>query len=88
MIFCVVTSGVTKAQGNTIEYRSFKNYSKEDFVNDLKDVDWEYVANLEDVNSAVSTFSNIADRHVPMRKVRIRGVRCPWMSYEPTRLSP
>ena len=43
MIFCVVKSGVTKAPGKTIEYRSFKNYSKEDFVNDLKDVDRESV---------------------------------------------
>ena len=85
MIFCVVTPDVTKAPGKTIEYRSFKNYSKEDFVNDLKDVDWESVANKEDVDSAVSTwnklFTNIADRHAPMRKTRIRGVRCPWMNW-------
>ena len=84
MIFCVVKSGVTKAPGKTIEYRSFKNYSKEDFVNDLKDVDWESVANKEDVDSAVSTwnklFTNIADRHAPVRKARIHGVRCPWMN--------
>ena len=53
-------------------------------MNDLKDVDWESVANKEDVDSAVSTwnklFTNIADRHAPVRKARIRGVRCPWMN--------
>ena len=84
MIFCAIKSGITKAPGKTFEYRSFKNYSKEDFVNDLKDVDWESVANKEDVDSAVSTwnklFTNIADRHAPVRKARIRGVRCPWMN--------
>ena len=84
MIFCVVKSGVIKAPGKTIEYRYFNNYSTEDFVNDLKDVDWESVANKEDINSAVSTwnklFSNITDRHAPMRKARIRGVRCPRMN--------
>ena len=84
MIFCVVKSGITKAPGKTIEYRSFKNYSKADFVNDLKDVDWESVANKEDDDSAVSTwnklFTNIADRHAPVRKARTRGVRCPWMN--------
>ena len=37
-----------KAPGKTIEYRSFKNYSKEDFVNYLKDVNWGSVANEED----------------------------------------
>ena len=25
-------------------------------------------------------FTNIADRHAPVRKARIRGVRCPWMN--------
>ena len=49
MIFCVVKSGVTKAPGKTVEYRSFKNSSKADFVNDLKNVDWESVVNKEDV---------------------------------------
>ena len=53
MIF--LSSGVTKAPKKTIEYCSFKNYSKEDFVNDLKDVDWESIANKEDVDSAIST---------------------------------
>lgn len=84
MIFCAIKSGITKAPWKTFEYRSFKNYSKEDFVNDLKDVDWESVANKEDVDSSVSTwnklFTNIADRHAPVRKARIRGVRCPWMN--------
>ena len=83
MIFCVVKSGVTKAPRKAIEYRSFKNYSKADFVNDLKDGDLESVAN-KDVDSAVSNwnklFTNIADRHAPVRKARIRGVRCPWMN--------
>lgn len=82
MIF--LSSGVTKAPKKTIEYRSFKNYSKEDFVNDLKDVDWESIANKEDVDSAISTwnklFTTIADRHAPMRKARICGVCCPWMN--------
>ena len=53
-------------------------------MNDLKDVDWESVANKEDayVDSGVSTWNKlftIADRHAPARKARIRGVCCPWM---------
>ena len=49
IIFCVVKSAVSKALRKTIEYRSFKNSSKADFVNDLKNVDWESVVNKEDV---------------------------------------
>ena len=56
----------------------------------MKDVDWESVANKEDVDSAVSTwnklFTNIADRHAPMRlSVDEFAVIT---SYESTRLSP
>ena len=84
MLFCVVKSGVTKAPGKTIEYRSLNNYSREDFVNDLKVVDWESVADKKDVDTAVFTwnklFTNIADRHAPVRKARVRGVHCPWMN--------
>ena len=74
-----------KHQGKLLNIvNSFKNYSKADFVNDLKDVDWKSVANKEDVDSAVSNwnklFTNIADRHAPVRKATIRGVRCPWMN--------
>ena len=64
MIFCVVKSGVTKAPGKTVEYRSFKNYSKADhFVNDLKDVDWESVAKKEGVDSAVSLQEAYYNKH-------------------------
>ena len=85
MIFCVIKSGVTKAPGKTIEYRSFKKNSKDDFVNDLNNVDWESVANKEDVDFTVSSwnklFTNIADRHAPVRKLsRIRRIRFPWMN--------
>lgn len=73
-----------KCLGKPLNIFFSKIIPKKDFVTDLRDVDWESVANKENVNSAVSTwnkvFTNIADRHGPIRKARIRGVRCPWMN--------
>ena len=73
-----------KHQAKLLNIVILKTNSKDDFVNDLKNVDWESVANKEDVDSAVYTwnkcFTNIADRHAPVRKARVREVHCPWMN--------
>ena len=45
LIFCVIKSGVPKAQGRTSEYRSYKHYSKQESVNDLKEIDWNQALN-------------------------------------------
>ena len=37
--YCVVKAGVTKCSGRTIEYTSYKHYSKEAFLVDLPQVD-------------------------------------------------
>lgn len=82
MIF--LSLGVIKVLKKIIEYRFFKNYFKEDFVNDLKDVDWEFIVNKEDVDFVIfiwnKLFIIIVDRYVFMRKVRICGVCCLWMN--------
>jgi len=84
LIFCVMKSGVPKAPGRTIEYRSYKHYSKQEFLKDLRDIDWDQALNKEDIDSAVGCwnklFTNVADSHAPIRKSRIKGVHSPWMN--------
>ena len=84
LIFCVMKSGVPKAPGRTIECRSYKHYSKQEFLKDLRDIDWDQVLNKEDIDSAVGCwnklFTNVADSHAPIRKSRIKGVHSPWMN--------
>ena len=65
LIFCVIKSGVPKARGRTIEYRSYKHYSKQEFLKDLRDTDWDQALNKEDIDSAVGCwnklFTNVAE---------------------------
>ena len=56
-----------KAPGKTIEYRSFKNYSKEDFVNYLKDVNWGSVANEEDDCNILNIHSSTIGTKLAMK---------------------
>ena len=56
-----------KAPGKTIEYSSFKNYSKEDFVNYVKDVDWGSVANEEDDCNILNIHSSTTGTKLAMK---------------------
>lgn len=68
-----LSQALPKHQGKLSNIVLFKKNSKDDFVNDLNNVDWESVANKEDVDFTVSIwnklFTNIADRHAPVRKL-------------------
>ena len=72
MIFCVFKAGVFKGSSpKTIEYRSYKNYDKAQFTQDLRQVKWTIVENETDINSAVTLwnelFLGIANQHAPLR---------------------
>ena len=77
-------SGVLKAPPRTIEYRSYRNYDKESFITELKETDWGIVDAKGDVDSAVDMFNtlytDIADRHAPIKKARIKDIKTPWMT--------
>jgi hypothetical protein len=40
LVFCVFKAGVTKAPPPIIEYRSYKRYNKESFLQDLRNNNW------------------------------------------------
>ena len=78
LIYCIVKAGVPRAPGRVIEFRSYKHYSKELFLNDLKEAHWDMVNEELDINVAVEIwneiFTNIADRHAPIKKSRVKGI--------------
>ena len=56
MVFCVVKSGLIKLPPRVIEFRSFKSYHKQSFINDLKNVPWLVAFNdTGDLERCVST---------------------------------
>ena len=86
LVYCVFKAGVTKCPGRTIEYTFYKHYSKEAFLADLRNVDWNSVDEIPDINTAVNywnkLFSDVAERHAPTKRTRIKGCHVPWMTSE------
>ena len=65
-----------------IEYRSYKNYSKQSFISHLKQANFEIVNDEQDINTAIhkwnELFTDIAGCHAPIKKLRAKVVQTPW----------
>ena len=79
-------SGVCKAHAEIIETRSFKRYNKEQFRSEVADIPWSVVESFDDLNDAVSAwntlFIDVANRHAPIKKLRIKRAIKPWITKE------
>ena len=84
LVFCVIKAGIPKIPPRVCEVRSYKNYDKGAFVNDLKNVPWNIIDSVEDVDDAVflweRMFNDVADAHAPIRKKRLKGRKTPWIT--------
>lgn len=84
IVFCTIKSGVPKSQPNTVEYRSYRKYDKDAFVKDLAETNWNLIDIDRDVDPAVETWnipsSDVANRHEPIKKTRIKGIKTPLMT--------
>lgn len=84
LVFCVMKGGVPKHPPRKFEYRSFKNYNKTEFINDLNQVPWSVVDGVENVDDAVflweRLFSEIANEHAPLKIKRVKGSKTPWVT--------
>jgi hypothetical protein len=84
LVYCVVKSGVKKAPPRTIEYRSYKSFNANTFIQDMNNVPWHVVENESDIDSAVlmwnKLFCDIADAHAPVKRRRVKGTQVPWMN--------
>lgn len=84
IVYCTMKSGVPKAPQETIEYRSYCKHDKSSFIKDLKETDWNMVDFNGDVDPAVemwnTLFTDVANRHVAIKKTRIKGAKTPWMT--------
>ena len=55
LIYCIVKAGVAKATPRTIEYRSYRGFDENAFIQDLNNVPWYIVDDENNVNDAVLT---------------------------------
>jgi len=72
IIFCVIKGGVKKAPSRIVEFRSYKRYCKDTFVNELGEVNWHFIDEIPDLDSAISAwstlFTDVTDCHAPIKK--------------------
>ena len=84
LIYCVLKVGKPKASPRTTEYRSFKTYDRDAFLEEINNVPWHLVENCENIDDSVYTwnqlFLGVADTHAPTKRRRVSGVRSPWMT--------
>ena len=80
----MLKAGVPKATPRTIEYRSFKGFDENAFIQDLENVSWHIVDDDSNINDAVLTwnklFTEVADSHAPLKRRRVKGTTAPWMN--------
>ena len=64
--------------------RNDKKFDSEEFLKDLDNVQWCQVTNLNDVKEALARFEylflQICNKHVPLRKKRVRKQTSPWLT--------
>ena len=83
-VYCTMKSGVPKHLPKSIEYRSYRKYDKSSFIKDLKETDWNMIDLNGDIDPAVemwnTLFTDVANRHAPIKKNRIKGAKTPSMT--------
>ena len=79
-------TGVPKAPPRTIEYRSYKHYNKQSFLQDPRDTNWTALLDERNTDTTVNNwcqrFPDIADQQAPIKKMKVKGVNIPWMIAE------
>ena len=75
-----------KVAPKVIRCRNFSRYNHESLKADLKDVDWEPLYSISDVNNAwlfiKDSLLNAFDKHAPIIRKRVKGRFCPWLTAE------
>ena len=75
ILFATFSFAVSPPVPRTIRYRSFRNFSLENFHRDLSNIDWHEVERLASEN-----LRNLYDVHAPYRTFTPRRKHAPWMN--------
>ena len=66
--------------------RSYKRFNPDLFVNDVQDLQWSDLCQVNDVNIALNIFMDkfgkLVDKHAPLRKRSVKGSSAPWLDKE------
>ena len=69
-----------------ISYRSYKNYDADSFVQDISDVPWAVIDDLDDIEDRLNAFhmlfNSILDKHAAIQRVKLRSHPSPFVTEE------
>ena len=75
-----------QVRSKTVRKRSYKNFVSDQFLNDLKQADWQEIYGCFDLDNAVdvfiSKFRAVLNVHAPWKVFQIRKKHVPWISDE------
>ena len=67
-----------------ITTRSFKNYNKASFLEDISNAPWSVIGVFDDVednlNAFNTLFNQVLDQHAPVKTVKVRIRPCPFIN--------
>ena len=74
-----------KNMHTSIKYRSYKDFNKDTFLQDLMSVQWSVLDTLSDINEALSKwydmFIDVVNKHAPLKEKRVKKAKQPdWMT--------
>ena len=75
---------IPRLKSKQIEYRSYKNFETDNFLNDVKHAQFECDETNPDksYDYLTNTFRNIVDKHAPIKTKLLRGNDAPFMNPE------
>ncbi len=84
MIYAIRKGKPVKSVNNVIDYRCYKNFNEESFLNDLFDVPWINVKKCDNVDDALHVwqcmFNDVVNKHIPKKTKRVRSAPSPWLN--------
>ena len=86
LIFCQRKHKRVKNLANYIKIRKYKNFVPENFLSDLRDINWEILLTNNDPEDCWAIFKDkfipVCDRHAPIGSMKVRGRYPPWVNDE------
>ena len=84
LIYAIRKFSAPKGAAKVVLCRSFTKFDSVDFRNDLSTASWKEIKKQKDPNVAWDLWNQmflpVADKHAPLKKKRVRGLKCLWIT--------
>ena len=79
-----------KLPSRIVKSRCFKNFNESDFIDTIKNIDWDNICSIDNVNDALqqwqTLFSKACDKHAPFKEKKVKGCLPEWINSDFLRL--